>query len=372
MCLFEYDLRLVAPEGLEVRDPADLDFRGVPVSGPAPGAGPQGRRRPRIVVVAGQHAGVCQWRCLGGCWRLPVDQPSVHLIVLLAWSSWAASAWRTVSRERCCASRPTGRLQVQEASGYPSAPRARRRRREGVDQADPQWRYGALAPGGSGELPPGERAFRVGVDEVLEGSLADEHGGYGPLAAGGVVGAQGAMELDAGRADAPAGAGTAAQSSNGRGVRAGGVGVGANRREVVDRGAVVGEGVDRGEGALCSGHMAPALGLRLAPGPGRRLPGVRVFRGKEGRGRGCGVRPLSEAPPGRVVNRGGRVGQKNFPPAGRRVSAGFLLRPHERSVHGGCGGPVLDVEVAYLSLVVEVVVRRLRVVGRRRDHDEPE
>ena len=180
------------------------------------------------------------------------------------------------------------------------------------------------------------------------------------------------MELDAGRADAPAGAGTAAQSSNGRGVRAGGVGVGANRREVVDPGAVVGEGVDRGEGALCSGQMAPALGLRLAPGPGRRLPGVRVFRRKEGRGRGCAVRPLSEAPPGRVVNRGGRVGQKNFPPAGRRVSAGFLLRPHERSVHGGCGGPVLDVEVAYLSLVAGVVVRHLRVVGRRRDHDDPE
>ena len=137
MCLFEYDLRLVAPEGLEVRDPADLDFRGVPVSGPAPGAGPQGRRRPRIVVVAGQHAGVCQWRCLGGCWRLPVDQPSVHLVVLLAWSGWAATAWRAVSRERCCASRPTGRLRVREASASPSAVRARRRRREGVDQADP-------------------------------------------------------------------------------------------------------------------------------------------------------------------------------------------------------------------------------------------
>ena len=31
ICLFEYDLQLVAPEGLEVRDPADLDFRCVPV-----------------------------------------------------------------------------------------------------------------------------------------------------------------------------------------------------------------------------------------------------------------------------------------------------------------------------------------------------
>ena len=43
-----------------------------------------------------------------------------------------------------------------------------------------------------------------------------------------------------------------------------------------------------------------------------------------------------------------------------------------RSVRGGCGGPVLDVEVVYLGLVVEVVVRHVRVVGRRRDHEEPE
>ena len=40
MCLSERDLRLVVPEGLEVRDPADLD-RGVPVSGLPPGAGPR-------------------------------------------------------------------------------------------------------------------------------------------------------------------------------------------------------------------------------------------------------------------------------------------------------------------------------------------
>ena len=31
MCLFEWDLRLVASEGLEVLDPTDLDFRCVPV-----------------------------------------------------------------------------------------------------------------------------------------------------------------------------------------------------------------------------------------------------------------------------------------------------------------------------------------------------
>ena len=59
-------------------------------------------------------------------------------------------------------------------------------------------------------------------------------------------------------------------------------------------------------------------------------------------------------------------------PRGRRRSAGCLLRPHERSEYGGCGGPVLDVDVAHLGLVVEVAVRHLWVVGRRRDHDDPE
>ena len=374
MCLLERDLCLVVPEGLALRDPAGLDFRGVPVSGPAPGAGPQGRRRPRIVVLAGQHAGVCQWRCRGGFWRLPVGQPSVHLIVLLAWSSWAVTARRAVSRERCCASRPTGRLRVREASASPSALRTRRRRREGVDQADPQWRCGALAPGGSGELPPGERAFGVGVDELLEGGLIDEHGGYGPLAAGGVVGAQGAMELDAGRADAPAGAGAAEQSSDGRGAGTGGVGVGVetNGSEVVGRGVLVGEGVDRGEGGLCCGGVAPALGLCLAPGPGRRLPGVGGLRGR----RVAGARVFSARCPRLPLgarSRGvGGWAKRAARPRGRRVSAGFLLRPHERSVHGGCGGPVLDVDVAHLGLVAGVVVRRLRVVGRRRDHGEPE
>ena len=43
-----------------------------------------------------------------------------------------------------------------------------------------------------------------------------------------------------------------------------------------------------------------------------------------------------------------------------------MLRPNGRSVHGGCGGPVLDAAVAHLGFFVEVVVRRLWVVGRRR------
>ena len=55
-----------------------------------------------------------------------------------------------------------------------------------------------------------------------------------------------------------------------------------------------------------------------------------------------------------------------------RLAAGWLLRPHGGAVHRGCGGPVLDVESVHLPLDVEVVVRHVRVVGRRRDHDEPE
>ena len=38
--------------------------------------------------------------------------------------------------------------------------------------------------------------------------------------------------------------------------------------------------------------------------------------GEEGRGRRGVLRPSFEAPPGRVVNRGGRVGRKSLPPAG--------------------------------------------------------
>ena len=125
------------------------------------------------------------------------------------------------------------------------------------------------------------------------------------------------MELYAGRADAPAGAGAAEQSSDGLGVRAGGVevGVGTNRGEVLGVGVLVGEGVDRGEGGLCGGSAVPALGPCLAPGPVRRLPGVGGFRGERGRGRPRAVRPSFEAPTGRVVNRGGRVGRKSLPPA---------------------------------------------------------
>ena len=56
----------------------------------------------------------------------------------------------------------------------------------------------------------------------------------------------------------------------------------------------------------------------------------------------------------------------------RRRSRNATLPPNGRSVHGECGGPVLNVEAAHLGLVIEVVVRHVRVAGRRRDHDEPE
>ena len=80
----------------------------------------------------------------------------------------------------------------------------------------------------------------------------------------------------------------------------------------------------RGEVGLCGGHVATVLGLCLAPGPDRRLAGVGGFRGERGRGRPRAVRPLSEAPPGCVVKRGGRVGQENRPPGGAAEVRGVL------------------------------------------------
>ena len=156
-----------------------------------------------------------------------------------------------------------------------------------VDQADSSWRYGHVALDGSGELAASERAFHVGVEEVLKGCLVDEQGGYRWLAAGGVVVAPGVVELDAGRSGAPAGAGTAEESSDGLRVRSGGVGVvvGTNHGEVVGRGVVVGECVDRGEGGLSGGSMAPAFGRCFAPCPSLRVPGAGDFREEEGRGR---------------------------------------------------------------------------------------
>ena len=56
---------------------------------------------------------------------------------------------------------------------------------------------------------------------------------------------------------------------------------------------------------------------------------------------------------GRVVNRGGRVGQKNFPPAGPRVSAEFLLRRRDsrrgRNPRTGDGVDVPPKCVAYFK-----------------------
>ena len=49
------------------------------------------------------------------------------------------------------------------------------------------------------------------------------------------------------------------------------------------------------------------------------------FRGEEGRGRPGVLRLLFEAPPGRVVNKGGRVGRKSLPPAGAAQVRGRSL-----------------------------------------------
>ena len=70
---------------------------------------------------------------------------------------------RAVSRERCGASGPTGRLRVLEASGVSWAVRARRRCLEGVDLPEP--RSGGKAPwsrAARASCRPGEGAFRVG------------------------------------------------------------------------------------------------------------------------------------------------------------------------------------------------------------------
>lgn len=66
------------------------------------------------------------------------------------------------------------------------------------------------------------------------------------------------------------------------------------------------------------------------------------------------------------------MGQESRRPAGARRSAACVLRPHERSMHASCGGTALNVDVAHLRPVVEVMVRHFRVARRRRDHNEPE
>ena len=83
------------------------------------------------------------------------------------------------------------------------------------------------------------------------------------------------------------------------------------------------------------------------------------------------VEEPDDAPHGELLPREVSVDQ-SFGHRGRRRTASPLVPPYALSVHRDYGGPVLDVEVAHLGLVVEVMVRHFRVVGRRRDHDEPE
>ena len=73
----------------------------------------------------------------------------------------------------------------------------------------------------------------------------------------------------------------------------------------------------------------------------------------------------------------GRFGRWLLAPSGgdgiTGLGTGACPGRNGRSVLGGCGGPVLDVEVAHPGLIVEVVVSHVRVVGRRwREHDEHE
>ena len=134
---------------------------------------------------------------------------------------------------------------------------------------------------------------------------------------GGVVGAQRVVELDAGRADAPAGAGAAEQSPDGPGVRPGGVGVGVetNGGEVVGRGVLVGEGVDRGEGGRCGVSAAP--GARSLPCSRPEVAvslGSAVSGGTQGRGRRYTARPVVRGSYW-SCRQPGRVGGSQEPPA---------------------------------------------------------
>ena len=107
----------------------------------------------------------------------------------------------------------------------------------------------------------------------------------------------------------------------------------------------VGEGAEDG--------AAVAVGECEDVSHGELLPGGSGFRSvvRTSWWKACRSRPVDAVRPGAGSACSGRNG---------------------RSVHGGCGGPVLVVEVAHLGVVVEVVVRHVRVGERRRDHDEPE
>ena len=91
MCLFAYELRLVVPEGFEVRDPAGLEYVGVPVSGLAPGAvydpgdlvtESPGRSRTASVSRSRRRAramGRCQCGAGRGPWQVLGGLPAVGL-----------------------------------------------------------------------------------------------------------------------------------------------------------------------------------------------------------------------------------------------------------------------------------------------------
>ena len=134
MYLLEWDLYLVAPEGLELRDPAGLDFRGVPVPGLAPGVvGTRGTRSsrasPRCRVRAGapgrsrgngggnrrgRRRGCCVGRCTRSQapagWPRPCPRPAARAGAgsargLPAGRRGPRAALRTSSHRSCACTR---------------------------------------------------------------------------------------------------------------------------------------------------------------------------------------------------------------------------------------------------------------------------
>ena len=106
-----------------------------------------------------------------------------------------------------------------------------------------------------------------------------------------------------GRAGAPAGAGAAEQSSDGPGVRTGGVGT--NRGEVFDRGVHVGARL----GCVAATWRRCSVSASLqAPIAVFRVSAVSGGRAAAAAGVVVSASPSFEAPPSRVVSRGGRVG----------------------------------------------------------------
>ena len=185
MCLFEYDLRLVAPEGLEVRDPADLDFRGVPVGV---------TKAPGVVYDPGDVGGRGSWSLAG---RLDAEFGQARLAELgvteagvSARDVYVASAGAAISSARRLASLAPSAGRSRRGgvrqSGFP--PAVEYRVKKAVLEGDLHAAAGD-AFGGAAELvddvavvavqqvdegvPAGKEHVDVGADPVLPASCED-------------------------------------------------------------------------------------------------------------------------------------------------------------------------------------------------------